>query len=87
MAELEYNIKELRNFFESGIRLNNLVNESSPMHDVARECYDSLLKSNPIDNTFYKHMQLGVFANHLNLGDPNSKSKDCRFKKRRTYYT
>lgn len=76
MAELEYNIKELRNFFESGIRLNNLVNESSPMHDVARECYDSLLKSNPIDNTFYKHMQLGVFANHLNLGDPNSKSKD-----------
>ena len=76
MAELEYNIKELRNFFESGIRLNNLVNESSPMHDVARECYNSLLQSNPIDNTFYKHMQLGVFANHLNLGDPNSKSKD-----------
>lgn len=76
MAELEYNIKELRNFFESGIRLNNLVNKSSPMHDVARECYDSLLQSNPIDNTFYKHMQLGVFANHLNLGDPNSKSKD-----------
>ena len=76
MAELEYNIKELRNFFESGIRLNNLVNESSPMHDVARECYNSLLESNPIDNTFYKHMQLGVFANHLNLGDPNSKSKD-----------
>ena len=40
MAELEYNIKELSNFYESGIRLNNLVNESSPMHDVARECYD-----------------------------------------------
>ena len=76
MAELEYNIKELSNFYESGIRLNNLVNESSPMHDVARECYDSLLKSNPIDNKFYKNMQLGVFANHLNLGDPNSKSKD-----------
>ena len=76
MAELEYNIKELSNFYKSGIRLNNLVNESSPMHDVARECYDSLLKSNPIDNKFYKHMQLGVFANHLNLGDPNSKSKD-----------
>ena len=76
MAELEYNLKELSNFYESGIRLNNLVNESSPMHDVAKECYDSLLKRNPIDNKFYKHMQVGVFANHLNLGDPNSKSKD-----------
>lgn len=76
MAELEYNIKELRNFFESGIRLNNLVNESSPMHDVAKECYDSLLKSNPIDNTFYKHMQLNDFTNHLNKANPNNKSKD-----------
>ena len=46
MAELEYNINELRNLFESGIRLNNLMNESSPMHDVARECYNSLLLNN-----------------------------------------
>ena len=76
MAELEYNIKELRNLFESGIRLNNLMNESSPMHDVARECYDSLLISNPIDNNFYKHMQISGFANHLNRAKADNKSKD-----------
>lgn len=72
MAELEYNLKELRNFFDSGIRFNNLMNESSPMHDVAKECYASLLKQNPIDNKFYKNMQLNTLNNHLNLGKVNS---------------
>jgi len=76
MAELEYNLKELRNFFTSGIRFNSLLNDKSPMHDVAKECYNALLTSHPIDNTLYKNMGIKTLDQHLNKGDTDKKDKD-----------
>lgn len=76
MAELEYNLKELRNFFESGIRFNSLLNDKSPMHDVAKECYNALLTAHPIDNKLYKNMGINTLGKHLNKGDTDNKVKD-----------
>ena len=76
MAELEYNLKELRNFFTSGIRFNSLLNDKSPMHEVARDCYDALLTTHPIDNRLYKNMGIKTLDQHLNKGNTNKKSKD-----------
>lgn len=80
MAELEYNLKELRNLFKSGIRFNSLLNDKSPMHEVARDCYDALLTTHPIDNRLYKNMGIKTLDQHLNKGNTNKKSKDTNNK-------
>tara|TARA_R110001592_G_scaffold1805_13_gene10883 strand:+ start:1908 stop:3107 length:1200 start_codon:yes stop_codon:yes gene_type:complete len=76
MAELEYNLKELRNFFNSGIRFNSLLNEKSPMHEVAKDCYDALLNTHPVDNKLYKNMGIKTLAQHLNKGNTDKTAKD-----------
>jgi len=79
MSKVKYNIDELHNLVNFGLRnnmvSNNLANKLLP--DLVNDFYDSLIqKGSPIKNSFYKNMNLNSLKDVELTANANSNKKE-----------